>query len=269
MKVQVMSDLLAPFLVQGRSLVFVQLTALSALLVIATLIWGQLDQRTLDGVPVWVKPAKFSISFLVHFATLAIIVALMSPQNAELRIVAGVGWVLAAVFVAEMTYLIFQAVQAQHSHFNDTTSFHSAMYSLMGMGAVVLIALPVVIAWLAKSDIAFGPATQSGIWWGAIISFVLTVIIGGYLGGNGSHFVGDQSNPELVLPIFGWSTEVGDLRPAHFLSLHALQVLPLIGIWADRTDQGIITIWIAGFIYSALTVALFIQALFGQPFIRI
>ena len=89
------------------------------------------------------------------------------------------------------------------------------------------------------------------------------------LGGNGSHFVGDQSNPELVLPIFGWSTEVGDLRPAHFLSLHALQVLPLIGIWADRTDQGIITIWIAGFIYSALTVALFIQAIFGQPFIRI
>tara|TARA_Y100000385_G_scaffold57247_1_gene54978 strand:- start:160 stop:594 length:435 start_codon:yes stop_codon:yes gene_type:complete len=143
------------------------------------------------------------------------------------------------------------------------------MYSLMGVGAVVLIALPVVIAWLAKGDIAFGLATQSGIWWGAIISFVLTVIIGGYLGGNGSHFVGDQSNLELVLPFFGWSTEVGDLRPAHFLSLHAWQVLPLIGLWADRTDQGITTIWVAGFIYSALTVALFIQALFGQPLIRI
>ena len=264
-----MSDLLASFLVQGRSVVFVQLTAFSALLLIATLIWGQLDQRTLDGVPVWVKPTKFAVSFLVHFATLAIIVALMSPENAELRIVAGVGWVLATVFVAEMVYLIFQAVQAQHSHFNDTTSFHSMMYSLMGLGAVVLVALPVVIAWLAKDDIAFGPATQSGIWWGAIISFVLTVIIGGYLGGNGSHFVGDQSNPELVLPFFGWSTEVGDLRPAHFLSLHALQVLPLIGLWADRADHGITTIWVAGFIYLTLTITLFIQALFGQPLIRI
>jgi len=63
-----MSDLLASFLVQGRSMVFVQLTALSALLLIAILIWGQLDQRTLDGVPVWVKPAKFAVSFLVHFA---------------------------------------------------------------------------------------------------------------------------------------------------------------------------------------------------------
>ena len=239
------------------------------LLLIAILIWGQFDQRALDGVAVWVKPAKFALSFLVHFATLAIIVACMSPGNAQLRIVGAVGRIMAAVFIAEMAYVIFQAAQAQHSHFYDTTSFHTAMFSLMGLGAVVLIALPVVIAWFAKRNSAFGPATQSGIWWGAIISFVLTVIIGGYLGGNGSHFVGDQSNPELVLPIFGWSTEVGDLRPAHFLSLHALQVLPLIGIWADRTDQGIITIWIAGFIYSALTVALFFQAPFGEPLIRI
>ena len=264
-----MSAPLTSFRVQGRSRVFAQLTALSVLLLIAILIWGQFDQRALDGVAVWVKPAKFALSFLVHFATLAIIVACMSPENAPLRIVEAVGRVMAAVFIAEMAYVIFQAAQAQHSHFNDTTSFHTAMFSLMGLGAVVLIALPVVIAWCAKRNSAFGPATQSGIWWGAIISFILTVIIGGYLGGNGSHFVGNQSNPELVLPFFGWSTEVGDLRPAHFLSLHALQVLPLIGLWADRTDQGIPIIWAAGFIYSALTVALFIQALSGQALIGI
>ena len=264
-----MSAPLTSFRVQGHSRVFVQLTALSVLLLIAILIWGQFDQRALDGVAVWVKPAKFALSFLVHFATLAIIVACMSPGNAQLRIVEAVGRVMAAVFIAEMAYVIFQAAQAQHSHFNDTTSFHTAMFSLMGLGAVVLIALPVVIAWCAKRNSAFGPATQSGIWWGAIISFVLTVIIGGYLGGNGSHFVGNQSNPELALPFFGWSTEVGDLRPAHFLSLHALQVLPLIGLWADRTDQGIPIIWAAGFIHSALTVALFIQALSGQALIGI
>jgi hypothetical protein len=138
------------------------------------------------------------------------------------------------------------------------------MYSLMGVGAVVLIALPVVIAWYAQGGIAIGPATQLGIWWGAILSFFLTVIIRGYLGGNGSHFIGTQSNPERVLPIFCWPTEVGDLRPAHFLSLHALQFLPLIGLWADRADKGITILWIAGFIYLALTVALF-----GQPLINI
>jgi hypothetical protein len=263
-----MKNLLAPFFVRGSPVIFVQLTTLCALLLIATLIWGQFDQRTLDGVAIWAKPAKFSVSFLVHFATLAIIVSVMSPENKKLNIVAGVGWLMAAVFVAEMTYLFFQAAQAQHSHFNETTSFHSAMYSLMGVGAVMLIALPIFIAWHAKEDIAFGPATQLGIWWGTIISFVMTMIIGGYLGGNGSHFIGDQSNPELVLPLFGWSAEVGDLRPAHFLSLHTLQFLPLIGLWVDRTNKGIITLWVAGFTYSALTIALFIQALFGQPLIN-
>jgi hydrogenase-4 membrane subunit HyfE len=132
--------------------VLVQLTILCGLLLIATLIWGQFDQRTLDGVAVWKKPAKFSVSFLVHFATLAIIVNVMSPENKKLRIVKGVGWLMAAVFVAEMTYLFLQAAQAQHSHFNETTPFHSAMYSLMGVGAVVLIALPVVIARHAKAE---------------------------------------------------------------------------------------------------------------------
>jgi len=254
---------------QVRTQVFTFLVILCVFILIATFIWGYFDQRTLDGVGVWVKPAKFSLSFLVHCATLAIIVSTLSEQNAKLRIIRGVGWVLSFLFFFEITYITYQAVQGQHSHFNTTTAFHSTMYSLMGAGAILLIALPLVIAWRAKQDIAYGLATQSGIWWGAITSFVLTLVIGGYLGSNGSHFVGKQTDPNLVLPFLGWSTEVGDLRPAHFMSLHSLQFLPLVGLWADRTGRGIITIWIAVFTYSVLTVALFMQALLGQPLIRI
>jgi len=134
-------------------MIFVQLTAISALVLIATLIWSLVDSRTLGGFQVWVKPAKFAVSFVIHFATLAIIIAFMSPENAERRVVAIVGWILAAVFVFEMAYIIVQAARAQHSHFNNTTPFHSAMYSLMGIGAIVLIAMPVAVAWLAKSDV--------------------------------------------------------------------------------------------------------------------
>ena len=261
--------MVSDFIAQDRSQVFAFLATLCMFIFIVTFIWGHFDQRTLDGVGVWVKPAKFSLSFLVHFATLAIIFSNLSTKNANLRIIGGVGWILGSVFFFEMIYLIYQAVQAQHSHFNTTTAFHSTMYSLMGAGAILLIALPLVIAWRAKQDIAFGLATQSGIWWGAITSFVLTLVIGGYLGNNGSHFVGEQTDPNLVLPFLGWSTEVGDLRPAHFMSLHSLQFLPLVGLWADRTGRGVITIWIAVFTYSVLTVALFMQALLGQPLIRI
>ena len=41
------------------------------------------------------------------------------------------------------------------------------------------------------------------------------------------------------------------------------KVLFLIGLWADRTDQGITSTWVAGFIYLALTATLFIKALFA------
>ena len=59
MKVQDMREILAPFFVQGRPIVFAQLTALCALLLIVTFIWSQIDQRTLGGAAVWVKPTKF------------------------------------------------------------------------------------------------------------------------------------------------------------------------------------------------------------------
>lgn len=127
-----MNDVLSLFQVPGRSLIFVQLTALSALVLIATLIWGQLDSRVLDGIQIWVKPAKFAASFVIHFGTLAIFIAFMSPENSERNIVVIVGWILAIVFFAEMAYIIVQAVRVQHSHFNHTTPLYSLMYSLMG-----------------------------------------------------------------------------------------------------------------------------------------
>ena len=67
----------------------------------------------------------------------------------------------------------------------------------------------------------------------------------------------------------GWSASVGDLRPAHFVSLHAMQALPLLGVWTDRQGKGAGLVKIAAVVYAAITLALFVQALMGSPLIRL
>ena len=250
-----------------RPSVFAQLAILSIALLAISILWGQLDPRVLDGVPVWAKPAKFSLSFLVHFATLAIIVAALTEENRKRRSIAIAGGVMAVAYLGEVAYIFFQAGQAEHSHFNFSTPFHATMYSLMGVGAVLLIAMPIVVAWAARGDPAIGPATRAGIWWGALLSFGLTGVVAGYLSSRGGHFVGLPSDPSRALPILGWSTEVGDLRPAHFLSLHALQILPLIGLWIDGRSGNTAIIKSLAVAYALLTLAVFGQALFGLPLI--
>lgn len=252
-----------------RPTLFAQLAAVAAILFAIALLWAQVDPRLIDGSPVWLKPAKFALSFIVHFGTLAVIVGALSPEQRARPVVTVAGGVMAVSFLGEMAYLFVQAAQAEHSHFNLSTPFHETMYQLMGLGAVLLIAMPVAVAHVARREPAFGPATRAGIWWGALTSFVLTLIVAGYMSSGTGHFVGQPSDPQRVLPFLGWSTEVGDLRPAHFLSLHALQALPLLGLWADRTRRSAALMRPAALIWTVVTLAVFGQALMGLPLISI
>jgi len=247
--------------------IFAQLTIASIAMLAIAVLWGQFDPRILDDVSVWVKPAKFALSFTVHFATLAIIVAALSENIRKHLSITIAGGVMAIAFLAEMAYLVFQAAQAEHSHFNFSTPFHQTMYSLMGLGAVLLIAMLIVVAWVARRDLAIGSATKEGIWWGALTSFLLTLVTAGYLGNQGGHFVGVPYDPSRVLPIVGWSTEVGDLRPAHFLSLHAMQLLPLIGLWIDQTGRSVAIVKPLAAAYAVLSLVVLGQSLMGLPLI--
>ena len=65
--------------------------------------------------------------------------------------------------------------------------------------------------------------------WGFILSFALTLITAGYMSSTGTH-VGSPAVGAATIPVMGWSASVGDIRPAHFLALHAMQVLPLAGL---------------------------------------
>ncbi len=248
---------------------FAQLTAASVVLLGLGIVWAGVDPRLLDGVPVWAKPVKFALSFVVYFGTLALIVTAFSPKRGAGRLVRWTAWVMGAAFVTEMADMIFQAAQGQASHFNTGDPFHAAMYRLMGVGAVLLVIGPMVVGWPARTDPALGPGLRRGIWWGAVASFALTMITAGTMSSMSGHFIGPPDPEAATIPLMGWSAAVGDLRPAHFVALHALQGLILAGLWADRTGRGAEVVVGVALIWVAVTLALYAQAMMGMPLIRL
>jgi hypothetical protein len=247
------------------------LTVVSAVLLALTVGWAMVDARLVAGVPVWLKPLKFALSFVVLFWTMALVEARLSPGWREGWTLRVTGWAMAAAFLSEMAYMIHQAARAEASHFNLSTPFHEAMYLLMGAGAVTLIAGVAVMGVVVRRDAvaAMGPGLREGVWLGFMASFVLTFIVAGYLSGTGGPFVGVHPEGAPVLPLMGWSGVTGDLRPAHFAALHAMQALPLLGLWLDRRGaaSAVRFVRIGAAAHAALTLGLFVQALMGVPLI--
>lgn len=252
---------------------FRTLTVVAGVLLALTVLWSFVDARTIEDVPVWMKPLKFALSFVVLFGTIALVEARLSKPARDGWTPRIVGWVMASAFLSEMAYMMYQAARAEGSHFNLSTPFNEFMYTVvMAAGAVALVAGTAVIGWVVKRDRGedLSPALREAIWLGFLLTFVLTMITAGYLSVNGSHFVGLHPESAPTLPLFGWSGVTGDLRPAHFASLHAMQALPLLALWLARSDAqpgAVRKIRIAAFGYAILTLAIFVQALMGLPMI--
>ncbi len=253
---------------------FQTLTVVSIVLLALTVLWGFVDPRLIDGVPVWMKPLKFALSFAVLFGTIAVVEPRLSERERggwTLRVVA---WMMAAAFLSEMAYMMYQAGRAEPSHFNVSTPFHRMMYEgVMAAGAVSLVAATAVIGWVVKRDKAadLSPALREAIWLGFLLTFVLTMIVAGYLSFIGGHHVGLHPEGAPTVPLFGWSGVTGDLRPAHFASLHAMQALPLLALWLGRDGRAasVRSVRLAAVAYSGVTLAVFAQALLGLPLIPI
>jgi hypothetical protein len=87
----------------------------------------------------------------------------------------------------------------------------------------------------------------------------------------GSHSVGETDETKR-LPLTSWAKTGGDLRIAHFIGLHALQILPLIGFLFRKLrinyNSGKWLIILIALSYLGLVLFTLIQALNGIPFIQ-
>jgi hypothetical protein len=233
---------------------------LLALLVPLALAWG-VDERTLRGANVWVKPMKFALSLGLFSVTTAWFVGHLLPAARRLRAVDLIVWVLIGSAGFELAYITLQAGLGRGSHYNVGDPLHALLYSLMGLGALALTATQPALAWLLwrHADPRRAPAYRLAVVIGLVLTFVLGASVGGLLSGL-------QPPETAALPIVGWSLAGGDLRPAHFLGIHAQQALPLAGLavagWTPAAARR--TVWAVTAAYSLLFVAALGWGLMGR-----
>jgi hypothetical protein len=234
--------------------------ALLALLVPLAFAWG-LDERTLRGASVWIKPMKFALSLGLFALTTAWFVGHLLPAARRLRALDWIVWVLIGSAGFELAYIALQAGLGRGSHYNVGDPFHALMYALMGIGALTLTATQPALAWLLlrHADPQRAPAYRLAVVIGLVLTFVLGASVGGLLSGM-------QPPETAALPVVGWSLTGGDLRPAHFLGIHAQQALPLVGLavagWSAATARR--TVWAASTAYLLLFVMALAWGLMGR-----
>jgi hypothetical protein len=238
-----------------------------------------IDHREVLGAPVWLKPAKFAISSAIYLFTVGWIFTYLPERR---RLTAIVGWLTAVIVIVEVGIIDLQAARGVTSHFNVGTPLDAALFGVMGTGIVVVwaaaIALTVALFRHRFADAAFGWALRLGL-----LITVLGQASGGFMttptaaqleaartthiSVAGAHTVG-AADGGPGLPLTGWSREHGDLRVAHFVGLHAVQILPAVA-WSIgllgypvRRRRAVVASAVA---YVSLFGILLAQALAGQP----
>lgn len=219
-------------------------TALAhGLLLLIFLVASWMDHRTVQDVNAWHKPMKFAFAIACFTLTYAYFLHFLRPSPWR----SAVGYGISACMSTEIILIGFQAGRGVASHFNNTTAFDLAIFSVMG-GAVVLntlLTLGVFIRFCFPMP-SIPPALRMAIRLGMLV-FLFGNLVGGYM-----------------VKVYSHSGPAGDLRLAHFLGMHAIQVVPgFAWVMARYGQNAEFRVLLVGLAYAGLVGATFLKAIYG------
>lgn len=248
---------------------------LALLVVCVPTAWLMLtDGRQLQGVSVWLKPFKFQLSTGVYLLTLAFFMGWLPSKALAAKSASYVVWAAVAAGLFEVGYITWQGSQGVASHFNTTTPLYATLYTLMGVGAVVLTSASLVLGVLIArtADCGLPAAAKLSIVLGLLLTFAIGTGFGGYLSAQrAGHWVGGALSDSGGLPLVAWSRSGGDLRVAHFFGIHAMHFIPAFAMalaWLGLTQSSAKkAVWGFAIAFTAFCIWTFVQARSGVPFL--
>jgi len=218
------------YTIKSESTIMYWSAAIMLLFFVGCFVGLLIDDRTLMGVNVWIKPLKFSISIGVYLLTVGYLVTKYPYSRKKKNII---NHITAWMLVVEMGIIALQAYRGVQSHYNTSTPFDAILFMAMGVltGTVVLIMALFIIDTI-RLKLKTGKAMQ----WAILLGWCV-IFFGSWVGGQMiaqlSHNIGVASGG-AGLPLVNWSTIGGDLRIAHFFGLHGIQIIPFFGFWVSR-----------------------------------
>lgn len=212
------------------------------------------------NVNAWYKPFKFAFSTFLYAWAMAWFCHYLPAFNIQLF-----NWTIIILLGFEIFYIAFQANRGQLSHYNLSTPTYAALYSIMALAATLVTIYTAYVGILFfKYDF---PTLPNYYLWAirfGILLFVVFSFEGFVMGSRLTHTIGGKDG-DLGIPLLNWSTKYGDPRIAHFIGMHALQVIPLLSFYLLKSTKATI---IVSIVYLLLAVFTLVQALQGKPLFK-
>ncbi len=212
------------------------------------------------NVSAWIKPFKFAFSTWLFAWAMGWYMHYLTDFDPRYY-----NWTFIALLSFEIGYIALRAAQGQLSHFNVSTSANATWYSLIA-AAITIVTLYTAYIGLLFFGGKVAPLEPHYLWSIrlGIVLFVVFAFEGFVMGSRLTHTVGGPDGTP-GLPLLHWSYSHGDLRVAHFVGMHALQLLPLLSYHVFRSTSGT---FVLAFLYGLLSIAVLVLALNGRPVIK-
>ena len=223
------------------------------------LIMSKVSPVQYNQVSAWYKPFKFAFSTFTFAWAMAWYCYYLPTFNVSLF-----NWSVSLLLSFEIVYIAIMASQGKASHYNVSSPLFSILYSMMALAATLVTLYTAYVGLLFFTN-SFPELPHYYLWSIRLGIFIFVVFSfeGFLMGSRMNHSVG-LLNDNSTLFILGWSKKVGDLRIAHFVGMHALQVLPILSFYVLKNTR---LTWFFAFFYVCLALFVLIQALNGKPLI--
>jgi hypothetical protein len=225
------------------------------------------DTRLILGINPWIKPMKFLVSTTIFLWTVAWFMPETEPRPRARNFVRRT---TSGTMLLEITFVILQSARGTPSHFNQATPFDAIVFAVMGLLIFLNTIAIGVLLWIIRRDT---PASRAGYLWGVRLG-VAMLLVSSFEGlaivANNAHTV-SQPDGGPGLPFVNWSTTAGDLRVAHFFSMHGMQAMPILGFLLDRAGAPARRniVFAAAVLWLAVTGVLLRLALQGRPLLAL